>query len=215
MRESENLTRSGPALSGKTVVVDPGHGSSDRGSEGFGLDEASVVEDVAARVEGRLAAIGVNAFLTRGVDGELNDAARAGFANTTNADLLVSIHVDSHHAPSASGVATFYFGHDRLGHHSSVGEKFATLVQREIVARTDLCDLGVWGKTWELLRRTRMPAVRVELGYLSNGEDARRLASPDLRDTIAESIVVAVQRLYLPPDLDAPTGQMSLPALSG
>ncbi|MGH8868701.1 MAG: N-acetylmuramoyl-L-alanine amidase [Actinomycetes bacterium] len=210
---------SGPTLAGKTVVLDPGHGGADRGAGGFGLDEASLVEDLASRVEGRLTATGMTAFLTRGPDGELNDAARADFANATNADLLLSLHIDALDVDGpdsdASGVAAFYFGREGLPQASPDGERFATLVQREIVARTDLADLGVWGKTWEILRRTRMPAVRVEIGYLSSADDARRLASPEFRDTVAEAIVVAVRRLYLPPESDPPTGQMSLPALSG
>jgi N-acetylmuramoyl-L-alanine amidase len=202
------------SLHGKTVVVDPGHGGMDRGNEGFGLDEASLVEDLAARIEGRLSATGVEVFLTRGPDGELNDVARADFGNATQADLFVSLHVDSHPSPEANGLGCFYYGSDPLGRRSPVGEQFAGLVQREIVARTDLTDLGVWGKTWELLRRTRMPTVRVELGYLSNADDVRRLASPDFRDTVADAVVVAVRRLFLPRDLDAPTGQLDLASLT-
>lgn len=206
---------SGTSLSGRTVVIDPGHGGMARGYEAFGLDEASLMEDLAARVEGRLSATGVQVFLTRGPDGELNDVARAEFANATAADLLISLHVDAHRAGDANGVACFYYGSDPLGRHSPMGERFAGLVQREIVARTDLTDLGVWGKTWELLRRTRMPAVRVDLGYLSNRDDAHRLAAPEFRDTVADAVVVAVRRLFLPPDLDAPTGQLDLAALTG
>ena len=67
-------------------------------------------------------------------------------------------------------------------------------------------------KTWELLRLTRMPVVRLELGYVTHPGDAARLADPAFRDTVAEAVLVAVQRLYLPPDLDPPTGVMRLPA---
>ena len=96
-----------------------------------------------------------------------------------------------------------------------MGEEFAGLVQREIVARTDLVDCRTHGKTWDVLRRTRMPAVRVELGYLTNPGDAARLADPAFRDTVAEAVTVAVQRLYLPPDDDHPTGVLRLPELVG
>jgi N-acetylmuramoyl-L-alanine amidase len=65
--------------------------------------------------------------------------------------------------------------------------------------------------TWDLLRRTRMPSVRIELGYLTNPGDASRLSSASFRDHVAEGIVVAVQRLYLPPESDAPTGKLRLP----
>ncbi len=70
-------------------------------------------------------------------------------------------------------------------------------MQREIVARTDLGDLRSHAKTFDILRRTRMPAVRIDAGYLTNPGDAARLADPAFRDVIAEAVVVAVQRVYL------------------
>jgi N-acetylmuramoyl-L-alanine amidase len=208
-----------PPGRGRIVVIDPGHGGADRGAVGNGLEEAAVVEDLAARIEGRLTATGVQAYLTRPVGSRhayrptLDDEARAGFANETRADLLVSLHVDSHPNPQASGVATYYYGMDRFGQHSALGERFAGLIQREIVARTDLLDCRTHAKSWELLRRSRMPAVRLELGYVTNPHDATRLADPSFRDVVAEAVVVAVQRLYLPPEEDAPTGALRLDQL--
>ena len=83
-------------------------------------------------------------------------------------------------------------------------------MQREIVARTDLGNLRSHAKTWDMLRRTRMPAVRIDAGYLTNAGDAERLSDPAFRDVIAEAVVVAVQRVYLDPDDDAPTGVLRL-----
>jgi len=96
-----------------------------------------------------------------------------------------------------------------------MGARFADLLQRELTTRTDLLDCGTHEKTWDLLRRTRMPAVRLELGYLSHPGDAARIADPGFRDVVAEAIVAAVQRLYLPPEEDAPTGSILLPDLVG
>jgi N-acetylmuramoyl-L-alanine amidase len=214
LRESEVFSRSGPALLGKVVVIDPGHGGPDRGRCGQGLEEAAVVEDLAARVEGRLTATGVTAYLTRGSDGSPDDLERAAFANATGADLVISLHVDGHANPAANGVSAYFYGTDRYGHHSAVGEQFAGIMQREILARTDLSDCRVHAKTWDLLRRTLMPAVRLELGYVTNPGDAVRLASAEFRDTVAEAIVVAVQRVYLPPDLDSPTGVLRMAHLA-
>jgi N-acetylmuramoyl-L-alanine amidase len=59
-----------------------------------------------------------------------------------------------------------------------------------------------------------MPTVRLELGYLTNPGDAARLAAAEFRDTVAEAVLAAVQRLYLPPELDQPTGVLRLPALA-
>jgi len=211
LREAETLYRSGAALPGKVVVLDPGHGGAERGATGHGLEEAAIVEDLAARLEGRLSAVGVRTLLTRGTDRSPTDAERAQFANDAGADLLLSLHVDRASSPRCHGVAAYHFGAGR-GTTSTVGEELASLVQREVVARTDLLDCRVHEKTWELLRLTRMPVVRLELGHITHAGDAARLADPAFRDTVAEAVLVAVQRLYLPPDLDPPTGVMRLPA---
>ncbi len=217
MRESEAINRAGPTLSGKLVIVDPGHGGADHGVLAHRLDEGDLVYDLASRVEGRLTATGSSAFLTRGPDGGEREGPtetdRAGFANAAGADLLISLHVEAHPNPSASGVATYYYGNDRYGHYSAVGARFAGLVQREICARTDLVDCRTHPVTGDLLRRTRMPAVRIEVGYLTNTGDAARLADPAFRDVVAEAVVAAVQRLYLPPDQDAQTGFLRIPEL--
>lgn len=212
LRASDALQRAGKRLLGKVVVIDPGHGGPDRGYTGNGLEEASVVEDLAARVEGRLAATGVHVFLSRGagLTTELDEVSRAAFANETEANLVISLHVDAHPNPDASGVATYYYGLDRPGANSAIGEMFAGLIQREIVARTDLVDCRTQAKTWDLLRHTRMAAVRVELGYITSPHDAARLADPSFRDVVAEAIVVAVQRVYLPSHEDAQTGVLRL-----
>lgn len=218
MREHEHLLRAGPSLAGKVVVLDPGHGGADRGAVGSGLEEADVVEDLAARIEGRLGALGVVAFLTRGHGQDVapDDADRATFANDAGADLFVSLHVDGSAQPACQGVATYFYGSAAGGAvRSAAGERFATLLQREIVSRTDLLDCRSHPRTWDLLRLTRMPAVRVEVGYLTNPGDAARLASTEFRDTVAEAVIAAVQRLFLPPDHDVPTGQFRMPALTG
>ena len=213
LRETEALHRSGASLAGKVVVIDPGHGEDNRGATGHGLEEAAVVEDLAARFEGRLQASGVRTLLTRGPDSCPSDADRAALANDAGADLLVSLHCDRSSSPEPNGVAAYHFG-TGTGTTSTVGERLASLVQREVVARTDLLDCQVHAKTWELLRLTRMPAVRLELGHLSSPRDAARIADPAFRDTVAEALLVAVQRLYLPEEHDAPTGVLRLSDLA-
>jgi N-acetylmuramoyl-L-alanine amidase len=61
-----------------------------------------------------------------------------------------------------------------------------------------------------LLRLTSAPAVRIDLGYLSNPQDAKRLASAAFRDQLAEAIIVAIQRLYLSAEADAKTGTLKI-----
>ncbi|MGH3777185.1 MAG: N-acetylmuramoyl-L-alanine amidase [Pseudonocardiaceae bacterium] len=205
LREQERVRRSGPALRGKRIVIDPCHGGSDPGIVVDGATEAGLMWDLARRLEGRMAATGMETLLSRGLDDSPTEADRAAFANTAGADLVLSLHTDGHPTTLAHGVATFHFGTGN-GTSSTVGEALAAFIQRELAARTGMLDCGIHPKTWELLRMTRMPAVRVELGYLTNPEDCRKLLDPAFRDVVAEGVLVAVKRLYLLGENDQPTG---------
>lgn len=213
MRAAERIREAGPQLSGKIVVIDPAH----RPNVPAELAErsAAIVHDLARRVEGRLVATGVQAFLTvpRHAGADVDESERAGFANRAGADLCVSLAMDTSANRDACGFSTYYFGSESHGSRSTTGERFAGLVQREVVARTDLVDLRCHAKTWDILRRTRMPAVRVDAGYLTNDGDAARLADPGFRDVLAEALVVAVQRFYLSPEVDPATGVLQVSEL--
>ncbi|WP_018812784.1 N-acetylmuramoyl-L-alanine amidase [Salinispora pacifica] len=218
LRESDAIRQSGPTLVGRTVVIDPGHGGSDPGltvPEGQRhWTEADLVHDLASRLEGRLAAAGVRVQLTRGPAqrDHLPDADRAALANSLSADVFISLHLDGHVNPAADGVATYHYGTDN-GVTSTTGERLAGLVQREIVARTGLRDCRSHAKAWDLLRLTRMPAVRVEVGYLTSPADRSRLIDPRFRDRVVEAIVAAIQRMYLPIEQDVPTGSIDVSKL--
>jgi N-acetylmuramoyl-L-alanine amidase len=212
MRVEERLRQAGPQLTGKVVVIDPCVARFD--DDGLRTEAETIICDLAQRVEGRLVATGVQAFLTHQLGPEAaSEVDRAEFANRTEAHLCISLQVDGSTNKDAAGCATYFFGLDSHGTWSSAGERFAGLVQREIVARTDLVDLRSHAKSWELLRRTRMPAVRIDVGYLTNPGDAARLADPAFRDVVAEAVVVAVQRMYLSPETDTRTGLLRLDEL--
>jgi len=170
--------------------------------------EAEVVFDLAQRLEGRLLALGVNVVLTRSAKNSPLERERIEIANSVNADLVIALKVDSYENEKANGVATYYYGRDAQGVHSVIGERFANLLQREICARTDLLNCRTHGKSWDLLRLTTAPTVRIDLGYLSSPQDAKRLAAPSFRDQLAEAMIVAIQRLYLSAEDDARTGTL-------
>ena len=197
MRENAMQRNRGPALANKTIVLNPD-----------GTDE--LIYDVAVRTEGRLLALGASVFLTRGLVNNPTESERINFANTGNADLMISLHEDVYENEKAHGVSTYYYGSDAHGVHSIVGERFASLVQREICARTDYANCRTHAKTWDLLRLTKAPTVRIDLGYKSNPGDITRLSRPDFRDVIAEALVIAIQRLYLAAEDDAKTGVLRI-----
>lgn len=216
IREEELVRNSGPRLSGKRVIIDPGRGGDDlgaiiQGPEGP-LSESDILWDLASRLEGRMTAIGMDTFLSRPAGRSPSDAERAATANTVGADLMISLRCSSHRSPSANGVASFHFGNSH-GSVSTIGRNLADFIQRELVARTGLSDCRVHGRTWDLLRLTRMPTVQVDLGYVTNTGDRTLLASSQARDVIAEGMLAAVKRLYLLGKNDRPTGTFTFAEL--
>jgi N-acetylmuramoyl-L-alanine amidase len=197
LRESANQKNRGPALANKTIVLDPD------GDDSF-------VYDVAVRTEGRLLALGASVFLTRGATNNPSEKERIAFTNNSNTDLMISLHEDSYKNENAHGAATYFYGSEAHGVHSIVGERFASLVQREICARTDFANCRTHAMTWDLLRLTKAPAVRIDLGYKTNPGDISRMSRPDFRDVIAEALVIAIQRLYLAAEDDAKTGTLRI-----
>jgi N-acetylmuramoyl-L-alanine amidase len=204
LRTQSDVDVAGKSLAGKVVVLDPSHGGDGMGVRGNGLLEADITYDVARRVEGRLGASGVTAVLTRGREAVPDVAARVALT-----DLVIGFHCEAHDSEAASGFATYYWGGRRVGQQSAVGNRLATLIQREVTARTDLLDDRTHPCSFDIVRMTKMPVVLVGLGYLTNTHDAALLADPAFRDTIADAVVVAVQRLYLAGE-DARTGTLNL-----
>jgi N-acetylmuramoyl-L-alanine amidase len=206
LRSRAGVAMAGVSLTGKTVVLDPGAA---RQPGQFGLVESDISYDVAARLADRLRAVGAKVALSRGPDEAPPTADRAALADSVDADLVISLRTESQQSPLASGVATYYWGGGRVGQHSATGQRLAMLIQREIVARTDLVDCRSHPCSYDLVRLTRMPAVIVSLGHLSNPDDARGLGDGDFRELLAEAVLFAVQRLYLGED-DAATGTLKL-----
>ena len=197
LRQSATRQSRGPALANKVIVLDPCVGD-------------QLVYDVAVRTEGRLLALGASVFLTRGSTNVPTESDRITLSNKSNADLMISLNTDTYRNQIAHGAATYFYGSDAHGVHSIVGERFASLVQREICARTDLANCRAHAKTWDLLRLTMAPTVRIDLGYASNPGDLDRLSRPEFRDVVAEALVIAIQRLYLAVEDDAKTGTLRI-----
>lgn len=210
LREDVRLRRQGPFSAGRLVVIDAGHGGTDTGFTGNGIVERDIVHDIAERLTGRLLPSGVEVLPAHGLQESPSEAHRARAANQAGASAVVSIHLDSAESPAHHGAATYFFG-SSPDRGSVVGARLADLVQREVVSRTDLLDCRTHPKTWELLRLTKMPAIRLEAGFVSNPDDASRLADPGFRDALADALHAAVQRLFLPQELDQPTGAIRLP----
>ena len=200
LRAQADRARRGPALADKVIVLDPSPRS----------EISEITLDLAQKIEGRLIALGVSVFISRSSNSTTSESERIAFANSVDADLVISLGIDNYKNDKAHGVSTYFYGSDQHGIHSIVGERFATLVQREICARTDLANNRTHAKTWDLLRLTKAPTIRLELGYITNSKDSARLNDSGFRDTVAEGVVIAIQRLFLSAEEDAKTGTLRI-----
>jgi N-acetylmuramoyl-L-alanine amidase len=182
-------------LESAVIFIDPSDDS--RKLTNCELTEAQVCWDIANRIEGRLLAIGSQVVLTHGLNKlAADERVRAGLANEQKADLVISLRCDSYQDQSANGVATYYFGHAYS--RSAAGMRLAELIQEEITAKCQFKDCATHAKTWDLLRLTKMPAVRVEVGYISSASDTALLADEKQRDQIAAAITNAITRSLAP-----------------
>lgn len=192
------------SMPGLCVVVDAGHGGHDTGAVGrTGLMEKEVNLDIAQRVARRLEAMGVRVKMTRTDDAPVVPwdssnreehrrelQTRCSIADDCGADLFVSIHANARRSnPHAvRGTETYYRKPD--------SRRFAEVVQDEVVRAAGLPDGGAKYHPQPIivLYQTNVPAVLVEVGYLSNSADERLLAEPDFREQAAEGIVNGIKR---------------------
>lgn len=185
-----HLPSAWPILS---TMLDPGHGGIDPGAVGRGgLQEKTITLDIAAKVAALLEQQGVTAHMTRTSDSRLagsqsNDLrARVEFTTRQGADLLVSIHVNSFHLRSVRGPRTYY----QPG--SEQGQKLAQFIQDRL---REACGCGLKQPVAEdhfLTRETLVPAVIVEVGYISNEEEERLLSQDSYRSLLAEAITQGI-----------------------
>lgn len=164
------------------VVIDPGHGGPDPGAVGIGgIQEKSIVLDISRQVADLLERQGVQAILTRSDDRDLDLEPRVRMAEQANATVFVSIHANSisMSRPDISGLETYYY---------DSGLQLARTIHNSILQGTDVRDRGVRRARFYVLRRTSMPAVLVETGFVTGREDAARLSSPNYRRQMAAAI---------------------------
>jgi N-acetylmuramoyl-L-alanine amidase len=172
------------------VMIDAGHGGKDPGAVSGALQEKDIVLQVALLLEEELEARGHEVELTRRSDIFLPLDRRAALANGAKAQLFVSLHCNSSVNPDAHGMEVFHF------RGSEQSRRWAQKVQSAMAARfPDHRNRGIKDATFAVLRLTRMPAVLVELEFLSHPKQRCFLDDPACQAGLAEAIADAVGRV--------------------
>jgi len=179
-----------PALRAHVVAIDAGHGGRDPGAIGpTGLYEKEVVLDVALRVRELLVRSGVRVIMTRETDTFVELADRSRLAKAQGATAFVSIHANASTRPSASGSETYYLTPQSL--------VLAQMMQEELGKIPGLANRGVRTANFQVLRENDVPAVLVEVAYLSNVDEEARLRAAAFRQRLAEAVARAVHRFLV------------------
>ena len=152
-----------------------------------------------------------------GVEGETSKAPRHVVASVDEVlrersdALIIRLQCDWNVSPQAQGVATFFWGAPESGQpYSPIGQLASDKILRELVSRTGAQDLGSHARQWSALRSAGTAAAWVDLGYLSNEAEAKKLSRGSYRARLAESVLCGLQRVLVPEPSPAATGTMSL-----
>lgn len=186
----------------KCVVIDAGHGGQDPGKVGInGVNEKEINLQIAERVKKYLEAAGVKVVMTRETDEGLNDPGasnkkvqdmkrRIALIDKTSPAVTVSIHQNSYPEEYVHGAQVFYYN------TSVQGKKLAQLIQDQLVKKADPENTRQVkaNDSYYLLKKTEIPIVIVECGFLSNSEEAEKLCTPEYQDRIAWAIHMGIMQ---------------------
>jgi N-acetylmuramoyl-L-alanine amidase len=169
--------------SGLVVVIDPGHGGVDPGAVGIGgLKEEDIVLDVGLKVAQLLEQQGVRVVMTRQSDQGVDLEPRVQIAESARADIFVSIHANalSMSRPDVNGIETFY--------SSPEGARLGRVIHDNMIQFSGMNDRGLKSARFYVIRNTSMPAVLLEIGFVTGAQDAPQLADPEWRSQMSVAI---------------------------
>ena len=192
----------------KIVYLDAGHGGYDPGASYFGISEKSLTLAIQSRVKAKLEAEGYQVVTTRTNDSfvDLTDRSRA--ANASESDIFVSIHINAAGSSDVQGIETYYYqpyaeypSRINAAYHAnptrlSMSDTLANAIQSSLINATGAQNQGVKRRTFAVLRETTAPAVLLELGFLSNPQEAARLTTSAYQETLANAIVAGIKAYY-------------------
>ncbi|NLO38109.1 MAG: AMIN domain-containing protein, partial [Ruminiclostridium sp.] len=177
-----------PVNNGKLIVLDAGHGGTEPGAT-YGKNEKWYNLDIAKRVEAILLANGVTVKQTRTTDVLVSLNERVNMANDWKADLFVSIHNNAFFDKKMHGSMTFFYT------GSYKGKEYATIIHKDLLKNLGSKDLGIKSNTFVVIKKTKMPAVLVEFGCLSNDAERAKLDTEEYRQKAAESLAESILKI--------------------
>ena len=175
----------------RTIVLDAGHGGHDRGGVPYQrIGEKGLTLDVSQRLKRVLEGQGYRVIMTRTSDVFIPLGTRVAIANRYRGATFVSVHFNSSRRAGANGVETYYYRSDSAA--------LAASIHRNVVAGAPTENRGIRRRGFYVLRRTSIPSVLVECGFLTNPQEGRLAQSASYRQLLAERIARGIARQPAP-----------------
>jgi len=173
-----------------TVVIDAGHGGHDRGGiPGQRIAEKDMTLDVAQRLRNVLAASGYRVVMSRDSDVFVSLPTRVAIANSYRNAIFVCIHFNATQRSGAGGIETYFYSRDSL--------QLASAIHSYVAGGAPSSNRGVRRRGFYVLRKTNIPAVLVECGFLTNPTEAAYAGSASYRQKLAEEIAAGVRGRHI------------------
>lgn len=171
-------------LTGKVIVIDPGHGGMDPGAVGIGgVFEKLITLDIGLKVRKLLDNAGATVIMTRDKDVYPTLGERVDLANQLSADIFVSIHCNSFHGEDPGGTETFV-----APKNTEISYPLAEVIQIKLVEAIQLFDRGVKSNDFYVLNHTTMPSALVEVAFMTQEDEVKLLKDPEFQDRAALGI---------------------------
>ncbi|MCL4417823.1 MAG: N-acetylmuramoyl-L-alanine amidase, partial [Actinobacteria bacterium] len=171
------------------VFLDAGHGGRDTGAIGFGFYEKTANLDIALRVKSKLEASGFTVVMSRSDDSNHSLDEIVNMANSSSADIFVSIHNNASISPYSHGTETYWSANGVAG-----SNQLASLIQSNVVSQTGRANRGVKTANFRVIKNTTMPGALVECAFISNQTENDLLKSEGFREKAAVGIFDAIKK---------------------
>lgn len=180
------------------VIVDPGHGGLDLGARVRGpyVEEKKLALQTALLLKSHLQKKGYKVVMTRQSDVFLPLARRITSANPKRASIFVSLHYNSSSNKQAHGIEIFYHNHKKYKKRASYSKKLATRVLDKLIGATSARSRGVKKGNFFVIRKSKIPSILVEGGFLTNQGERKKLRQKSYIDLLARSIAEGIDQYF-------------------
>lgn len=172
----------------KKVIIDAGHGGTDVGATSGGIYEKDITLDISKRVEKLLNQKGYQVVMTRPNDTYVSLQDRVAISAKNDPDIFVSIHVNSSVRPEITGVETHYYHQESMALAQTVHASLASAVQSP--------NRGLFKSKFYVINHTTVPAILVEIGFISNSGEREQLVGEKRKQATAKAIADGVENYF-------------------